>query len=360
MLILTKVKSLKTFDKSLELITRADSSDENYESALEGLKKAIAPTLARPINTEKDESERIFMENFESSVRALKTLPKEVRNSFFKHLSSMTKGMIHYLNNHPKTLEEMRDYNLHVAGFVGEFLTEDVQIRDGVQLMPTRAHAFGDRLQNCNNIRDVGDDYFGLILAYLSEKGVDMSKVEDYRTIIEDVSNLREIINDIEKEGLEFRIMWPSDFYKDVGIHDFMLDPRLKDLRRKSLETFCKEAEKSRDGMFNYMLDMPFWLTGYTAFATMPALYCEKTFDAIGDAGSKDREEVFYLRGGVKITGDEFMNITRFVVRLAEKDKDRGEGLIHDFIRDYMFNLDKYSFKKEDFENWGPHYLVTA
>ena len=58
----------------------------------------------------------------------------------------------------------------------------------------------------------------------------------------------------------------------------------LKDLRRKSLEAFCEEAGKSRDGMFNYILSMPEWLTGYTSFCTMPALYCEKTYEAIKDA----------------------------------------------------------------------------
>ncbi len=311
-----KLKFLEDYRKGVELLISSGSDrGKDFEEAKNIFARATKITRKYLV----DDKERVFADNFGSSLFAFKSLPRKVKNSFFKHFDKMAAGMIHYLKNPPEKIEHLKDYNYHVAGLVGEFLTEVVSEMDGVQLMPTRAIPYGDYLQMANNIRDIGDDY------RLRDK----------------------------------RIIWPSDFYKDIGVEAFMTEPSLKGRRRDILETMLDSAYESRDETFDYILSVPAWLVGYTAFSTIPAILADKTYEAIEDEESMEREDVFNLEGGVKIGRDEFKNVTSFAVKLADMDKDECKGRIHAFVRQYREKQKDFSFKDGEFEKWAPKYLTA-
>lgn len=110
-----------------------------------------------------------LVQNAERVFSVFGTFPMKVRTSVRFHITKMVRGIRDILGRDSnKTrisdMGEFSEYCYHVAGTVGDMLTELFQITEGLTQNATSklrkySHSFGEALQSVNIVKDVYDDF---------------------------------------------------------------------------------------------------------------------------------------------------------------------------------------------------------
>ncbi|MEK6854590.1 MAG: squalene/phytoene synthase family protein [Nanoarchaeota archaeon] len=274
------------------------------------LKKITEEVLRGVSNKE----ERVFVEHFGMGVvlREMRGLERRVQESINSCMSKMIVGMKNFLKVEELTLEsELQTYCYYVAGSIGEFFTELVNITDKQNLNSQKAKYFGEFLQLTN------------------------------------------IIADIKKDSSEGRIYFPS-----------LLCP--SNLKGKKLVTSKEpEAGRARSLIFKdmislvknnftysieYVASIPNELSGYKAFCLVPFIAASETIKRMSRAGAKrvfaGNKSAIRLPYGLSTIGE----FTEAIVK-PENNK------LDNWLSSYLDNPDNFSFEPKHYSRWSREWI---
>lgn len=160
--------------------------------------------------------------------RAADSLEDRVRDSSFKWLVEMNRGMQKYLNKPIATFEELDEYCYYVAGTVGGFLTDTIII-----------------------VAEPGEKASGQLRYNFRDSGLFLQKV----------NLIRDIKRDIEQRNKNF---WPLD---SLGLSaDQLLDPACRKQSMQALERMLENTRQHIAGLVEYMEALPGDVPGYRRF----------------------------------------------------------------------------------------------
>ncbi|MDT8397461.1 MAG: phytoene/squalene synthase family protein [Pseudomonadales bacterium] len=197
---------------------------------------AFAAGLASVLVPETPVAEQDLVQNTARVIRLTHTFSENQRAAISRCVATMTAGMAHYQANPPHAgLEDMRkldDYCYHVAGVVGEMLTElfcdyceAMRARRDV-LMPL-AVSFGQGLQMTNILKDIWDDRSRSICwlprSLFKRHGLELSELETIHgspAFAEGLNELLGVTHAHLRNALDYTLMIPAT---EKGIRHFCL-----------------------------------------------------------------------------------------------------------------------------------------
>ena len=181
-------------------------------------------------------AEQDLVHNTARVMRLTHTFPENQRAAISRCVGTMTEGMARYQANPPRAgLEDMPmldDYCYHVAGVVGEMLTElfcdyCTTLRGRREVLLPLAVSFGQGLQMTNILKDIWDDQSRAICwlprAVFSRHGLDLGKLEQAHQSAAFANGLNELIGITHahlRNALSYTLMIPTT---QRGIRHFCL-----------------------------------------------------------------------------------------------------------------------------------------
>ncbi len=104
------------------------------------------------------ENDKMLVDNVQLVLDNFFTLDSKIQNISTTYLKEMGYGMLYYQDHDVETFEDLDDYCYYVAGTVGLYLTELVEIVDERELSRDYSKSFARFLQKVNIIRDAKED----------------------------------------------------------------------------------------------------------------------------------------------------------------------------------------------------------
>lgn len=181
-------------------------------------------------------AEQDLVHNTARVIRLTHTFAENQRAVISRCVGTMTAGMAHYQANPPVAgLEDMRtldDYCYHVAGVVGEMLTElfcdyCAALRGRRDVLMPLAVSFGQGLQMTNILKDIWEDQSRSICwlprALFKRHGLDLSRLDKAHESSAFANGLDELIGITHahlRNALRYTLMIPAT---EKGIRHFCL-----------------------------------------------------------------------------------------------------------------------------------------
>jgi farnesyl-diphosphate farnesyltransferase len=221
-----KVRYLTRFSRSVAVA--GVEADEDLEDA-----RALAAELAPRCSEQTSEYERDLVANMDRVIRVCRSLDRRSQKAIGRCVEIMCVGMHHYQRSaSPSGLPRLQDldsYCYHVAGVVGEMLTDlfcaySPEIDARAAALKRLAPSFGQGLQMTNILKDLWDDRrrgaCWLPQEVFARRGFDLTRLrsEGEQSFCESLWELIGIAHGHLRHALAFTLLIPPS---ETGIRRF-------------------------------------------------------------------------------------------------------------------------------------------
>ncbi|HME87387.1 MAG TPA: squalene/phytoene synthase family protein [Candidatus Nanoarchaeia archaeon] len=281
-----KLKAKNDFSYCLaEIIRREQGSDIDDILAGEKFKNAVQLISKGAIGDEA----KVFVNEFGKGtpLREFNRFDQKIKGSMGYAIQTMATGMENFLRQgRLESLEDLEQYSYYVAGSVGDFLTELVELTDAVKLDTNNAQKFGRHLQLTNITKNIKEDY---------------------------------------KAG---RIYIPKNVCPEGMSLNYLMESDAQDARKAratAFEQMLSSARNTFTGSVDYVSSIPSQLSGYKAFCLVPLIMAERTLNLMRDAGAepvfKGEESAIKMKGGAEQVA-EIMRVSSEVAKDTSKTEE--------------------------------------
>lgn len=290
---------------------------ENIEDLIEGAD--LQTVTDKLMDGAFGNDERLFIEHFGKGpvLKELHGFDTQTRRNIDYAVGQMKRGMEKFVERGSmQTEEQLCEYCFYVAGGIGDFLTELVKLKDGVELDDRKARKLGKYLQLTNIIKNIREDW---------------------------------------EQGKETRAFIPREYSPYTIGHQYLLVGQgndAKDARESTLGKMLDLSDRYKEDAVGYVSSIPDELSGYKSFCMIPLVVAMETQKSMKQEGA---EMVFQGDPtATKMKGD----IRKAVcfVRSITTQTNR----TNDWLNDYENDTGRFSFENGHYASWSERYLKQS